>query len=286
MKIIGILPARNEDWILGFSVRSALMWMDELIVMNHASTDHTVEILRKIQTEVGHSLTVIDQPNPAWMQYEYRQELLGYAREHDASHVAFLDADEALTANLLPEIRMFVGNLQPGECLSLPVPCMWRSPLKYRTGDFRYAGSQLTIAFADAPAIRWTAVDGYQHDHRQPLGIDKYVHVPVESGGVMHFEWADWRRITAKHAWYKMENVVRWPGRKTIEEIDALYSQALEEEGLELKTAPAAWFAGYEHLLPQIKRNVVPWHEAECKRLWEEYGPETFEGLNLWGVAP
>jgi hypothetical protein len=53
-----------------------------------------------------------------------------------------------------------------------------------------------------------------------------------------------------------------------------------------MKTAPAAWFDGYQHLLPYIKMNVVPWHEAECQRLWEEYGPDRFEGLNLWGIVP
>jgi len=286
MKLIGILPARNEDWILGFSVRSALMWMDELIVMNHASTDQTAEILRKIQAEAGHCLTVLNQPAPEWMQYEYRQEMFGLARERGATHIAFLDADEALTANLLPEIRAYVEALNPGECLTLPVPCMWRSPLKYRVGEFRYAHDKLTVAFADAPEILWKAENGYQHDHRQPFGITRYVHVPVESGGVMHFQWADWRRAKAKHALYQMNHMIRWPERQTAQQISKLHAGVIDETNLELATAPAKWFQGYEHLLPYLKTNTVPWQETECKRLWELYGPEKFEGLNLFGVAP
>ena len=41
MKLICLMPARNEDWIIGLSARAALMWCDELIVMDHASTDRT-----------------------------------------------------------------------------------------------------------------------------------------------------------------------------------------------------------------------------------------------------
>lgn len=284
MKLSGILPSRNEDWILGFSVRSALMWMDELIVMDHASTDRTAEILKKIQAEVGPRLTVLNQPDTLWMQYEYRQTMLGFARERGATHIAFLDADEALTANLLPEIRTYVDALKPTECLTLPVPCMWRSPLKYRTGEFRYAHDKLTVAFADELAVRWAAKNGYQHDQRQPYGLKGYVHVPVASGGVMHFQWADWRRAKAKHALYQMNHMIRWPERQTAHEISELHAGVIDESGLELATAPAQWFNCYQHLLPFLKMNVVPWQEAECKRLWELYGPEKFEGLNLFGV--
>lgn len=285
MKIIGILPARNEDWILGFTLPAALMWMDELIFMNHASTDRTKDIIGKLHWQVGRErLVYLDQPNLDWMQYEYRQEMLDLARERGATHVAFLDADEALTANLLPEIRTYIKALQPGECLTLPVPCMWRSPLKYRTGEFRYAHDKLTVAFADEPEVRWAAKDGYQHDQRQPYGLKGYVHVPVTSGGVMHFQWADWRRAKAKHALYQMNHMIRWPERQSAHEIAELHAGVINEDGLELKVAPAVWFRGYEHLLPYLKTNAVPWQEAECQRLWDLHGPEKFQGLNLFGV--
>ena len=284
MKLVGILPARNEDWILGFSVRSDLMWMDELIVMNHSSTDRTAEILTKIQAEWGDHLTVINQPNPAWMQYEYRQEMLGLARERGATHVAFLDADEVLTGNLLPTIRGLVGDLAPGQCLTLPVPCMWRSILRYRVGEFRYAHDKLTVAFADHPEVHWMVKDGYQHDQRQPYGLAGYVHAPVE-GGVMHFQWADWRRATAKHALYQMNHMLRWPERQTAQEIAELHAGVIDETGLELAHAPAPWFKPYFPLLPYLKTGGVPWQETECRRLWKLHGPEKFAGLNLFGVV-
>ena len=73
--IKGLIPMRNEGWIIGFSLRAALAWMDSIIVLNHASTDNTREILEEIQGEVGRErLTVIDHPDPIWRDVNQRQQ--------------------------------------------------------------------------------------------------------------------------------------------------------------------------------------------------------------------
>ena len=32
MKLVGIMPVRNEDWCLDLTARAALMWCDELVI--------------------------------------------------------------------------------------------------------------------------------------------------------------------------------------------------------------------------------------------------------------
>jgi hypothetical protein len=43
MKLIGLMPVRGEDWILGLSARAALMWCDELVILLHSCTDRINE---------------------------------------------------------------------------------------------------------------------------------------------------------------------------------------------------------------------------------------------------
>jgi glycosyltransferase involved in cell wall biosynthesis len=51
MKIVTIMPVRNEAWCLGLTARAALMWCDELVILDHASTDRTAEIASEIAGE-------------------------------------------------------------------------------------------------------------------------------------------------------------------------------------------------------------------------------------------
>src|SRR3954468_875088 len=97
MRLIATLPARNEDWCLGLSVRAALRWCDAVVVLNHASSDRTAKILCDVVAEVGNRLRVIHEPNPEWSEMSHRQRLLDEARSMGATHIAIVDADEVLT---------------------------------------------------------------------------------------------------------------------------------------------------------------------------------------------
>ena len=41
MKIVGVMVAKNEEWVLRATIPAALQWVDELVFLNHASTDAT-----------------------------------------------------------------------------------------------------------------------------------------------------------------------------------------------------------------------------------------------------
>ena len=51
MKIVGLMPVRNEDWCLGLTARAALKVVDHLIIFDHASTDRTPEIAQEITAD-------------------------------------------------------------------------------------------------------------------------------------------------------------------------------------------------------------------------------------------
>ena len=283
MRITGLLPARNEDWIIGFSLRAHLMWMDDVIVLNHASTDGTGEILRQIQTEVGKDrLLIVEHADPVWRDTNQRQRLLELGRQQGGEYFTLMDADEVLTGNLLPTIRGLVETLKPAECMTLPWIPIWRSIFRYRT---HHQTQGATIAFRDAPLLHWRSEKGYDQHRRHPY---ESCHIPQPKvlGGGMHFQFTDWRRIVAKHALYKMNELARWPGRKTATQINQQYDATLDESGIKTAPTPLEWFAPYTNIVGHLRTDIEPWQEAECKRLWKVYGPRVFQGLNLYDIIP
>jgi len=283
MKITGLLPVRNEEWIIGFSLRAHLMWMDDLIVLNHASTDRTKDILEQIRSEVGNDrLMIVDHPDPVWRDTTQRQMLLELGRQQGGEYFALFDADEVLTGNLLPQIRSIVNSLKPAECVTIPWIPIWKAISQYRT---HHVTEGATIAFCDAPLLHWRSEQGYDQHRRHPY---ESVHVPQPkvSGGGMHFQFADWPRVVAKHALYVMVETVRFPNRRTPAQLNEQYGATIDDRGSEVAPTPFEWFAPYGEILKHLQLGLEPWHVAECRRLWELHGPKKFQGLNLYGVLP
>ena len=285
MKLIGILPVRNEDWILGLTLRAHLMWMDEVVVLDHASTDGTREIINDVARENTGRVNLLAEDDPVWREMAHRQRLLEEARGFGATHIAILDADEILCGDILEYTREWIGRLPPRMCVTGPMRMMHRSIWDFRRDPSSiWSRATTSIAFADHLELRWRENNGYDHHHREPYGIGAggTVNVPA----VMHLQFAHWRRLTAKHALYKITERIRWP-EKPVHEIDRLYSLALDETGLQTQRAPTEWWAPYKHLLGylRIDQDEEQWQEREARRLVDEYGRAMFRGLNLFGVV-
>lgn len=282
MKLIGIMPARNESWCLGLSARVALLWCDELVILNHASTDATGLIIGSVLTEYSGRIFSIWQREPVWSEMAHRQHLLEAARQRGATHIAMIDADEILTANLLGVVRQWTEELPTGTCLQLPMRCMWRGMDLYRADTSVWGTAITSVAFADRSDLCWRTNAGYEFHHREPFNSRPGQQFRP-TGGVLHLQFADWRRLTAKHALYKMIEVLRWPGRRPVVEVDAQYNMALDERNMICARTPPEWLEGYD--LTLLDLNQEPWQEAECRRLWDLHGADKFVGLNLFGVV-
>jgi len=290
MKLTGLMLARNEEWIIGMSIRGALAWCDDLVVLDHASTDRTGEIINDLATSgpySGRIHTLKAHDVNGWKETSFRQQTLEEARRLGATHMAIVDADEVISGNLVPAMRAFVEELLPGELLSLPMVSPWKGTTHYRVDPCVWTRSVIDVAFCDSGTLSWEAADGYHHHHRAPRGILRSQHPMIEGtpkhGGVMHLQWVDWDRIRAKHVWYRMMETVAYPGRRTPEELNVMYGQALDEQGLQLAPIPDAWWKPYGSARPTVGQ--ASWHVAECERLLREHGPETFRGLELLDVV-
>jgi len=299
MKLIALCPVRNEGWIIGLSARVALLWNDALVILNHGSTDGTVDIIADLQAEFPGRVHCESVPTDLWDEMDHRQMMLERARLLGATHISIVDADEILTANVATEVRALCDlktwNALGTSMLTLPLYNMRRTPRLYHSSGM-WARRETSVVFTDNPQLRWKPSDqfgakAYQHHRREPQGcrwvpFRPYMH---GDGGIMHLWGVTERRLIAKHRAYKIRDRIHHP-EMDIAKIDAMYDQAiLGRPGIESPVdwqyaeAPDDWWAGYAHLLKHLDLNAVPWQERYCEEMISKYGRKYFEGLNLFG---
>ena len=289
MKLIGLMPVRNEAWVLGLSARVALMWCDELVIRVHGSTDDSHAIALAVAREFEGRVHVLLDYGTRWDEMRHRQNMLEVARDEGATHIAIIDADEVLTGNILELAKGRVLRPYNTELLQLPL-------YNLRGGIDRYHANGLwgnrivSLAFADDPALGWS---GDKFHAREPQGKRLRPFQPIKhvGGGVMHLWGASERRLLAKHALYKVTERLRWPDKSVIE-IDMMYSMCVKGSAgtcapslWTFSCVPESWWAPYQHLMKYLDIDAEPWQEAEVRRMVDLYGKGRFSGLDLFGVA-
>lgn len=289
MRLVGMMPCRNEDWVLELSARAALKWCDAIVILDHASSDQTWNIICRLKGEFPDRVLADFAPDPVWDEMQHRQKILTAARSMNATHLAIIDADEILTGNLLGTIRVHIESMPPGWMLQLP-------GYNLRAGLDRYHANGIwgqrwfSTAFRDLPSLGWS---GDRFHQRDPGGLALRQHRPFMQGqgGIMHLWGADERRLRAKHAAYKMIETLRWP-IKSHADIDRLYNLAFLpaanlqfDQNWRYAEIPADWWQPYTDLRSGVKLDDVPWQEQMCCQLYAQHGAERFAGLDLFGVV-
>jgi len=306
MKLIAIMPVRNEAWCLRLTARAALMWCDEIVIGLHACTDNSPEIASFISYENTGRVTFLRQADTEWAEMAQRQRLLEVARERGATHIAMIDADEILTGNLLPRAARKLAEMgPPGTVLQLPWLALPRTTDRYLTSGVWGPGQQVSMAFKDEPAAHWGLHDGARDfHHRNPMGLRPSFYAPLEpeEGGLMHLQFLSERRLRAKQALYKATEVLRWPAPTMLNgkrcgtdailkaELNQMYGRAVyESDPMKYSSAPVPldWWLPYVHLMSylDLSETEAPWQEVELKRLITEYGAAKFAGLDFFAVV-
>lgn len=293
MKIVALMPVRNEDWALGLTARAALLWADELVIGLHACTDLSNAIATNLQDRNPGRVVIVEHLDSVWAEMAHRQALLEAARSRAATHIAMIDADEILTGNIQPDLfRSMVEKLQPGFTLQLPWLALPRSIDKYIAGGVWGNGNFVSCAFKDESAAHWTARAGYDFHHRNPMGLPlgrwaKPMVAP--QGGLMHLQFLSERRLRAKQHLYIQTEMIRWPGRKAAAELSVMYGRAVYESDpykVVCIDCPAAWWQPYRDsgLLDHLHVDDPPWQELAVFENVEKYGRDFFKGADTFGL--
>lgn len=295
MNLFALMPVRNEGWVLGLSARVALCWCDHIILLNHASTDNTAEIIGDLAAEYPGRVSSFYVPEEQWNEMQHRQQMLNAARERGADLIAIVDADEILTANLAKSTSIISVPMQENYMLQLPGYNLRGSLHRYHANG-TWGRRWFSVAFKDAGhRFRWWPTDargGETYHRREGFGPRLEIYRPTRqgAGGVMHLWGVCERRLRAKHALYKMVERIR--GSKPIDQIEREYNwwrtgidPATEPHTWQFADVPDEWWTPYGDWLKYLDLGVAPWQEAECSRLIEQHGPQMFRGLDLFGVV-
>lgn len=284
MKIVGLMMVKNEQWILNYSLPIAMLWVDELVILNHNSTDNTADILQQTTMDYPGRIHLLYSDVSDWPEMTLRQQTLDKGREVGGTHFAIIDGDEAITADVLPHIKQLFLDLTPRHGLNLRMIPAWRSPTQYRIDPCVWTKGRINLGWCDYQRIAWVAKNGYHLHARLPSGVRGCTTPISVSGGVVHFEFADHERLKWKHRWYKLHEAVVYPD-KPIDTIDQNYNQALDERGLITSPMQPQW-RWYAHE-SNIYVGQEPWHVEACKSLYAAADLlNRASGLDLWGWKP
>lgn len=284
MKLIGLMLARNEEWVINASLEAALRWCDGVALMLDRCEDPDAHALVLRNSHKPHIVSSAGA-NSVWNEMDVRQANLEDGRKLGGTHFAIIDADEILTHNRLPLVREEFACLDYGNTLEVPMIAVWNDLQHHRVDDPTWSNAWLTLGFKDAPYLSWKpAADGYHHHNRPPHGHTGRVKLGHHQfGGVFHLQWANQRRLLAKHVLYRMVDHLRWPGRESVEELNFKYDQSLKPRG-RLIDVPAEWWGNYR--TEDINLHDVPYQEQEIQKMFNVHGMRAFAGLDLKGFVP
>lgn len=323
-KIVATVLCRLDSWSLPLALRAALEWVDEVVVGLHEPGGKVVDpcwnVIADLTADpsIAPRIDLCSMPDATWDEMEMRQRLLNRARELGATHIAIIDADEAVTADLLapvttwsdpspeklaqgcvgtakttPLIRKMVLSLQPGEAIDLPMVSPHHGASKIgvcldhaRTdGIFGRAG--ITLAFADAPNLAWkNADDGYCYHNRPPRGLksrEAVARPPLS--GVFHLQYASLGRLGSKSVFYKITERLKFPGRdeSSPAALNKKYDWTLDDDGESYEKIPDEhWKYPFGDGKDFVDLLEVPWQAHAVRVLVERHkGDGTLDGLAL-----
>lgn len=288
MKITALMLVRNEAWILPYTLRAALLWCDNVLVLDHGSTDATAEIATDPRW-VG-TVRYEHEPEPRWLEMDFRHRMCELARMRGTTHFAMVDADECPTGNRLAGLRDLAADLAPGYALRLPMVCPWRGTEAYRVGRDTPYGDRacITTIIADHPAVGWSpAADGYQLHSRAPRnarGTFEPWRGP-QRGGVFHLQWLAWDRLLWKQRRYVLRDLSAYQGREPVAETVARYTPAIDEANLATAPIPPEWWAPYGGP-PPAPPPGGGWYEDDARAAWVSLPPSVQGDLPGWVRAP
>ena len=281
MKIIALMPVRNEAWVLDASLAAASAFADVIIVSDQRSTDGSQEICRRFPKVV-----LLDAPAGVdQLPQRARWRLLDAARNFDGHNLLWCaDADELTPPDLAR--RFFserAGELAPGRVVECRFYNLWKSETRFRQDLSYYGPIWKPMAFVDDRIADFPRDPGRRPLHEPRMAIEEdAAAIKTTDVPVLHLQFAVWNRNQVKQAWYRCIELLS--ARRSAVDINAAYEVTLPEWYVHTEPVPTPWLR--ELKLPDAAAadRSPGWHEAEVLKLFDEHGIEFFEPLEIWHV--
>ncbi|MDQ5981512.1 MAG: hypothetical protein QG570_261 [Patescibacteria group bacterium] len=262
MKIIAMLPVKNESWVLQHCLRS-LSFCDEVLAIDDNSDDDTFNILQKFNCSI---ITIDTKPRVGWKEFEIRSFLLKEARRREATHILAIDGDEMFSDAFVKDARNIISNLKVGESLALP----WVNLV-----DKYHIHSNPTMKpFIMCDDKVSTFKETFMHVPRVP-SYKKGATLDLPYS-VIHFQHLNKARNTYKRVWYMMSELLN--GRRHPIRINATYQYKIPK----LIEYPVARLTSQD--FPDPKNDRGNWQKDAVYKLSHQHGISFFEPLDIWNI--
>jgi len=275
MKIVTLIPVKNEGWILRFSLKNFSLFSDEIIILDDSSSDNLCEIVKefpKVKT-----IPFISKEKFVDMSLR-RNILLEEGRKIKGTHFVFLDADEIFSENLAKYFNEVVFEMKKGEKLLLP----WVTAIQ--KDDFLFFNSKDKKNYKDFIFCD----DGVSKFKQQSLSeartpgdelVKKYI--SFEKGFAIHFQCLIKKKYDLKQAWYRANEL--FEAKRSARRINATYNFTKFEfktDGNKLDDK----FVKDNFIL--IEQNIsVDFYINQFKHFFKEKGILFFEPLDIWHIS-
>lgn len=270
MKIITLLPVKNEDWILEKSLENFSKFSDLIIVLDDNSKDKSLEVANKFEKV---KVVNFNSTEKVVNMSQRRNILLEEGRKEKGSHFVFLDADELLSENFINKKEEYLNKMNPGEKLLLP----WINIEKINN-DFYFKSSDKInfkdFIFCDDGQSKFESK--FLSETRTPKSSGKEIQIDFENGYVWHLRKVAPYRDSLKQAWYMCNELIE--GSRNAKRINATYEYnhqkinkgALEQANIDLKKLDTSF-----------SENIIL---SEILNLFNKKGILYFEALDIWNI--
>jgi glycosyltransferase involved in cell wall biosynthesis len=291
MKIITLLPFKNEEWILPTFLSNVKPISDEIIALDDNSTDNSANILR----DSGAIVLNFDykgKPNEWGASKKNRDVLLEKGRELGGTHFIMLDADETFTNNFLPHAKNIISQLKPGQKLAMQWLALWKSYNHFRHDETPWSNNWKDFIVCDSPNLTysWDGISTHSIGRTPGDNTNTWLKLPLNYGGVLHYQFSCWNTFQLKQCWYKCcELVAR--GKEHSSSINSTYTITMMDTNVGLQKIPDDWIKNIP--IPNLPNYDQNWDEKYFARkdllpsifeMFDKYGIKEFEKLQIWHI--
>lgn len=285
MKVIGLMPVKNEAWILPTAIPQLHRFVDEILVLDTGSNDGSLEILSQYGVLVKKGFYHPGHQNnyAAW-----RNTLLDWGRERKGTHFVWLDADEAFTSHFLPSFRNYLERLKPGQKLLMDWLCLWKDATQLRIDSCVWKKIVKDFVVCDDGTARFCE-SHLRHEGRTPgpTPFRDQIIIPREEGAVLHFQFVPFHRFQMKQCFQRVrelwENVEQkgWDYDQAVLSINRNYAITLDDPKARCSPLPTQWYQGIDRL-DRLSQTSNGWFEEAIFDYFSRKPIEWFEPLQIW----
>lgn len=271
IKIIALLPFKNEAHNLFAYMKNMSKLADLIIGFDDNSSDNSLEIFK----DLGGLPLTFDLKNnfSRGGQYKIRNALLNKGRELGGTHFIILDADEVFNETFTDVGRNYIQKLKPGEVLQLLWISCYPDMSHYVSGDSPWTPRYHDFIFCDSKQLYYPKSG--LHFGRIPVFSGRRMQVDSNIGVVLHKQFIFKEDFELKQCLYRMHEFLE--GKSNAFAINHTYS--ITRQGFnDVKSLPHNWQSkeGF------FSSSISSWRKDELRSMLNSYGVRKFRNLDIW----